>query len=518
MDSATGNSGVPSHTAILEETILLLRVFSGVAGDLARLDKLLASHFQEDAKGMEFRSLCCYGRVGEAVSLQLFNQLCILPNTGWGFQLSSEGATICPSALREEQTYAYLSDFAVTVAGILHAILRGVIDVHPEGQLILDFIPTGGIPPTWFQAIIGPVYSTTPFPVPSLPILRRRISHCLDRALQQKPSLRRSTPFFCSESGAYWQEDHDSFDSKKFYLECCSDFPAYLEELLIEKRTTLDKLAGLKEPTSRHYDVEAMVEDAYSRATKQGMEKADLKLSDGTLGGTVFAMHNGMLSAQWVASYLVDTDNNFFMEDVRAKIMNAKERMLRIFSTDHTFHNPTWLQFGSHEKIYLYLSQRASTAEEGWLTIANYVINLLIDYINHRLDADDKGKEFRLERVDYTVGVASIANPAFGLFALHSDAKPGIVDSALAMYSKLMLMVPTLGIQNHCAPTCEISWVGKDDKAERKLASFTHDFVITHWQLMNVNEMFRHQVRIVLLSSSLLPSIHRVFNIVYFHA
>jgi hypothetical protein len=498
MDSATGNSGVPTHTAILEETLLLLRVFSKVAEDLARLDLLLNSHFQEDAKGMEFRSLCCYGRVGEKVPLKLFNQLCILPNTGWGFQLESKRATIVPSALREEQTYAYLSDFAATVAGILHAILKGVIGAHPKGDLILDFIPVDGIPPTWFQAVIGSVYSTDPFPLPSVSILRDRMSHCLDRALQQKPSSPRTILFFCAESGAYWQEDNDSFDSKKFYLECCSEFPTYLEDLLMQKRTTLDKLAGLKEPTNRHYDVEAMVEDAYSRATKKGMEKADLELSDGSLGGTVFAMHNGMLSAQWVASYLVDTDNNLFMEDVRAKIMNAKERMLRIFSTDHTFHNPTWLQFGSQEKIYLYLSQRASTAEEGWLTIANYVINLLIDYINLRLDADDKGKEFKLERVDYTVGVASIANPAFGLFSLHSDAKPGIVDSASAMYSKFMLMVPTLGIQNHCAPTCDISWVGKDDAAERKLASFTHDFVITHWQLMNVNEMFKHQVRIVL--------------------
>jgi hypothetical protein len=109
MESAIGNSGVPAHTAILQETLLLLRVFSKVADDLARLDLLLNSHFQEDAKGMEFRSLCCYGRVGEKVPLPLFNQLCILPNTGWGFQLLSDGATIVPSALREEQTYACYS-------------------------------------------------------------------------------------------------------------------------------------------------------------------------------------------------------------------------------------------------------------------------------------------------------------------------------------------------------------------------------------------------------------------------
>ena len=100
-----------------------------------------------------------------------------------------------------------------------------------------------------------------------------------------------------------------------------------------------------------------------------------------------------------------------------------------------------------------------------------------------------------LEAVEeYNVGVAFVANPSFGLFSPHSDAKPGIVDSAIAMYSKFMLMVPTLAIQNHCAPSCEISWVGENDKSEKKLAHFTHDFVITHWQLMNVNKMFKHQV------------------------
>ena len=59
-----------------------------------------------------------------------------------------------------------------------------------------------------------------------------------------------------------------------------------------------------------------------------------------------------------------------------------------------------------------------------------------------------------------TVGVASIANPSFYLFSLHLDAKPGIVDSAIAMYRKFMLMVATLTIWNHCAPSCETSWVG----------------------------------------------------------
>ena len=113
--------------------------------------------------------------------------------------------------------------------------------------------------------------------------------------------------------------------------------------------------------------------------------------------------------------------------------------------------------------------------------ISNYVVNLLITFINKNLDIDNKGKDFKLEAVEeYNMGVAYVANPSFGLFSLHSDAKPGIVDSAVAMYSKFMLMVPTLAIQNNCPPSCEISWVGKNDKSEKKLARFTHDFVIRH--------------------------------------
>ena len=71
-------------------------------------------------------------------------------------------------------------------------------------------------------------------------------------------------------------------------------------------------------------------------------------LQEGSLGGTVFAMHNsGFVSAERHAAYLVDTDNNYFMTDVRALVMHGKERLLRIFSSNHTYNDPTWLQFGA---------------------------------------------------------------------------------------------------------------------------------------------------------------------------
>ena len=111
-----------------------------------------------------------------------------------------------------------------------------------------------------------------------------------------------------------------SAHSKKAKILSCSEFPASLEQLLAEKNTTLDKLAGLKARSICHYGIEAMVEDAYTRSLQTSMDYKDLPLADGTLGGTVFAMHNSLLLAQWVTSYLVDTDNDVFMDDVRAQL------------------------------------------------------------------------------------------------------------------------------------------------------------------------------------------------------
>jgi hypothetical protein len=503
---STGNSSsstllVESSMKILDETLQLLHVYEQSSAKLMRLNELLSANFKDDAQGQDFRSLCCYGCVGTPVSLQTFNQLCILPRTHWSVELSQVGVSVAASHVHPDETTKYTSDLAATVADNVRTILRYVIDNHEEKALITSFIPRGrGIPFTWFKALIGSGLMSTPTIIPSNSTLRDRVSRCLDLSLKTKVS-NPATPFFSETSGAYWQVVEDSFDIKKIYLESCSAFPKYLEGLLEENKTTLDRLAGLVPPAIRHYGVEAMVADAYLRASQKGMESADLLLPDGKLGGTVFALHNGMLSPEWLASYLVDTDSNFFMDDVRAKAMNAKERMLRIFSTHHSFENPSWIQFGVKSNVFLFLSQKASTAEEGWLQIANYVTNRLIRFINERLDTDSIGKQFKLEQVEFSVGVAALANPSLGLFALHSDARPGLVDSSITSYSKFRMIVPTLAIQNHCSPTCEISWVGKDDPKKTKLAQFKHDFVIAHWQLMNVNKEFEHQVRMFAYSS-----------------
>jgi hypothetical protein len=179
---------------------------------------------------------------------------------------------------------------------------------------------------------------------------------CFDKAVTRKlhqPKL----SLFSSESGSFWIESYDSVDLNQLFLEVCSDFPACLQKYLLDTKSTLDKLAGV-EPTRCYPDVEEIIADGFARAELKGMEAKDLFLKDGSLGGTIFALHNeGFVSVEWLAAYLVDTNNNYFMSDVRAKKQNGKDRLLQIFSKNDDLEEPTWLQFGEKKNVYLYLSQ-----------------------------------------------------------------------------------------------------------------------------------------------------------------
>ena len=101
--NATTNSSVVSVNAILEETLGLLGT---VSYDRDRLNQLLTAHFCYDENRMNFRSLCCFGRAGINVSLDFFNQLCILPKTKWGIKLSNPGSSVAVSTLNTEETTA----------------------------------------------------------------------------------------------------------------------------------------------------------------------------------------------------------------------------------------------------------------------------------------------------------------------------------------------------------------------------------------------------------------------------
>jgi hypothetical protein len=130
--------------------------------------------------------------------------------------------------------------------------------------------------------------------------------------------LHPASNLFSPATGFIWQSVDGSFDVNKVYLDVCSAFPQRLEKLLLGSGKTLDQLAGV-EVLHPYPKVEAIVRDALSRCRKIGFESVDLKHVDGSLGGTVFAIHNAHYSVEWIASYLlVDADNNYFMEDVRA--------------------------------------------------------------------------------------------------------------------------------------------------------------------------------------------------------
>ncbi len=175
---------------------------------------------------------------------------------------------------------------------------------------------------------------------------------------------------------------------------------------------------------------------------------------DGSLGGTVFAIHNAHCSVEWIAAYLVDTDNQVFMEDVRAASMSEKERLLRIFFTYHSQDHPSWMQFGNSKDVFVCLSRLASAAEQGFLKIQSCVINLLIDDINKAVQSLDTHGKHALEHCHCDTGVVSLGNPMTSSLAGHQDGKPGIVCPHTPSFSISMLMVPTMAIQNNCDPTC----------------------------------------------------------------
>jgi hypothetical protein len=177
-------------------------------------------------------------------------------------------------------------------------------------------------------------------------------------------------------------------------------------------------------------------------------ENALLLLADGTLGGTVFARHNsGFVSVEWLSAYLVSTDNNFFMTDVRALAMNGKERILRIFSANHTYHDPTWLQFGEKKSAHLYLSQRATVADESWLKISSYITNLLIGTINQRLNVLACGRYQQLDPVIYDVGVVTLGNPSVsGSIGPHADGKHGLLCASTPGYGRFQMNLSLISL------------------------------------------------------------------------
>ncbi len=335
---------------ILNEIISLLSLFEENMSISSRLDDILSQHLSGNAGLNNFLSTCCYGRTGVSVSLHDFNSICILPRTDWRCRLvlkdpsCPELLSVSPSLLEKEDRDQHIVQKFTYTKNTLLLVLQDVIHVHPRKTFIRLYLPPE-LPIAWSLAILGLKNQASNFIPPSVHIIRERLTVSIDKAILKKERISRFR-LFCKESGSFWLLDDDGVGIQQVYLSACSDFPNILQEHLLEKNSTLDKLAGVF-PSRHHPEVEAIVRDAFSRAELKGLESKDMLLADGSLGGTVFAMHNsGFVSVEWLAAYLVDTDNNYFMTDVRALAMNGKERLLRIFSTNHTYNDPHCLHFG----------------------------------------------------------------------------------------------------------------------------------------------------------------------------
>ena len=476
-----------NSNAILVEALSLLEARRNAEPANTRLEHLLANHFSRN----DFRSLCCFGHKGGVVSVELFNSLCILPSTDWAIHLVGGSASIQPAFTA--MSVAVLEQIKLLTENVI--ILFGdILESHPQSDLIRSNFPRGGLVPSlWVLAILGLKKhdGKSDYKPPTLDELRRRIALSLDASIVKKLD-KPASQFFSQDNGFLWQKVDDSFDINKVYLSVCSEFPDRLEKLLQASGKTLDQLAGV-EVAHRYPKVEALVREALSRGKKHGTESKDLKLEDGSLGGTVFAIHNAHHSVEWIAAYLVDTDNNVFMEDVRAASLAEKERLLRIFSTYHSQDHPSWVQFGNSKDVFVYLSRLASAAEQGFLKIQSYVINLLIDDINKAVKSLDTHGICSLDHFHYDTGVVSLGNPITSSLAAHQDAKPGIVCPHTPTFSLFLLMVPTMAFQNNCGPTAHLSWYRANDPKKTKQVTFVHDFFINHFQLMQVNDKFFHE-------------------------
>jgi hypothetical protein len=182
--------------AILEEMSHLLTVYETTTPAMRQLQEPVDQHCLDNSEGNDFHSLCCFRHRGEAVSLQLFNELCILPRTNYTVQLSKSALSvyILPSILESVEKEKYIADFATTASNNVAAILQEIIKHHPDGKFIMCFVPTtGGIPISWSAQIIGNLNNQQPYYLPPLPILRQWISCVIELSLSKKNVIANST-------------------------------------------------------------------------------------------------------------------------------------------------------------------------------------------------------------------------------------------------------------------------------------------------------------------------------------
>ena len=486
--------------SVLEETLLLAQADSTKSSESAqrRLELLLATYFQEDSVGAHFRSMICYGCGGVSVSLAEFNTFIVAPKSKFVLQLQTTSSHL-PIRLQRASTEA-TKELRANTRKQAHASVKFMLQYVSQnfffGNKDIEFF-SEDIPDRWTNCIIAGMVERSilnSVDCPSLSDLQHRIIKSLEYSVALKLVKPRSW-FFSVESAQAWKkESEDTTDYDKLYLKACSDFPEHLADLL-GSQLYLDELAGV-EVSHSYPEVEKRFQLLYGKAPPRTVQGVDLQLGKDNveIGGTVVALHQ-YLSPKFLAYYTVDHDASCsYMRDERSE--HKKERKIRVASMDHVDTKPTWLQFGDSVDVYLYLSQKASAAEEKWLFIVNYVMNLLVEMVNSRVKATIGGKGRRLELMrkrDYRVAVGSASNPLEGNYGKHGDAKNGIVIPGDIDYSTYQLMVPTLCIQNYAHANTKIQWSPVSDPAYTA-GVVTQECVLFHIQLLNVNELFQHWV------------------------
>ena len=140
--------------------------------------------------------------------------------------------------------------------------------------------------------------------------------------------------------------------------------------------------------------------------------------------------------------------------------------------------------------------RRVSAAEEKWLLIVNYVMKLLVDFVNAhltRVSPRQVPTESLMRIRRYGTLVENTGNPSSGNYGRHHDAKPGLVDPADPQFSRYQLMVPTLCLQNHSVASTSNSWF-PNDYPKWCAGTVTHELFLFHIQCIGVQEHFQHAV------------------------
>lgn len=513
MSATSVNPVPPSSQAecqlLIDETFCLIRQTSTrTFKSDERLKLLLCSCFQDDVQGRNFRSLACTGRLETPVSIDQFNQFVVWPSTNFEFHLVESSPILFQLHAYSPPTRADLqSDSQRPAHAKVDFALHQAVLYHPLRVQIQRFMSKPP-PHSWKQAVLGikPRSALESIDIPSFEELHSRIAKSIEFALCLKHTNIHSK-FFSATSGAAWSlkveppiKEYINYEA--LYLQASSKFSEHLGGLLKDSGLYLDELAGVVDYES-YPDVEARIERLMKMSTLgprvvgvdlfKSKEKVEL-------GGSVCAIHE-YLSPRFLAFYTVDHDASCaYMKDIRAA--HKKDRKIRFSSTKHVEDKPLWVQFGEDSQRYLYLSRKASVGEEAWLKIVNYVMDLLVKYVNahiKKVHGENISKAKLLRLKIFTELVNGIAKPIDGNYGAHGDDRNGTVSKTDPQFSRFMLTVPALCLQNYAQETTSIAWRPRDGDITWDAGVVWQFFCLIHIQLYGVQEYFKHYVCYLLL-------------------